>query len=95
MKLLCVADWRDRTTLSEVGGRFLEGGDLQPPAGLTLIGRWHDISAKKSWLVVDVSDGVAFETWMAKWSDHIDISVYPVLDDDECGVVLSRVLCRG
>ena len=95
MKFLCEGDWGSCTSLGEIGGRFLNDGDLVPSEGMALVGRWHDVSAKMFWLVVEVSDLAAFQGWAAKWSDYIDFTVYPVLDDEECAGVLSEVLGQG
>ena len=92
MKMMCIGDWSDRCSLSEIGGAFASLGDQFPEEGMTRIARWHNVSAKRFFLVVEVDDTSVFETWAAKWANYFDLSIFPVLDDEEIVAVLGNAL---
>ena len=91
MKLMLVLNW-DRSSLKEIGGKFASGVDVDVPEGVTLLGRWHDPASRMAWMVVETSDLVILQTWMARWSDFLDWETYTVMDDEEVGQVLQNVL---
>lgn len=67
--------------------RFLEGGGM-PPAGVTLIGRWHGMSGAGC-AVVETDDDKALYDWVAEWSEFLPMQTTPVLEDADAGEVLS------
>ena len=91
MKFMLTVDWA-KTELDEVGAKFLGGEDVDPPAGVELISRWHDLSSRQAWLVVETADTKAVQSWMSAWSDFIDWETYMIMDDAECQEVLRSVL---
>lgn len=91
MKLMLMGDWSG-TTLQDVGGRFASGEHAVPPEPCRLLTRWHDPSSKLFWLVVDAPDAGVLQEWMSRWSDIIDWQAYPVLDDNEVGEMLGKLL---
>ncbi|MEW8383147.1 MAG: DUF3303 family protein, partial [Candidatus Thiodiazotropha taylori] len=88
---MIIGSWQ-RTTLQEVGGRFASGEHSIPPEPCTLITRWHDPSSKRFWLVVDTPDAKIIQEWLSRWTDIIDWETFTVLDDQEVGEMLSRLL---
>jgi hypothetical protein len=70
-------------------GRFLQNGGT-PPAGVTLIGRWHGMS-DKGCAVVETTDAKALYAWMAEWSEFLPIETTPVLEDADAGAVLGAL----
>ncbi|MGI9521171.1 MAG: DUF3303 domain-containing protein [Hyphomicrobiaceae bacterium] len=92
MKFMCVGIWGEPTDLDDIGAKFLNDGDLIVSEGMTLLDRWHDLSSRKFWLITEVTDVLVFQTWAAKWSDEVNFEVYPALDDEQCGAILSKVV---
>ena len=91
MKLMLVVNWT-RTTLDKIGAKFLSGEDVDPPEGARLLGRWHDISSKQAWLLVEADDAATIQRWTAAWSDFIDWEIYPVVEDEEAAAVVEETL---
>jgi uncharacterized protein DUF3303 len=69
--------------------RFLKAGGM-PPAGVTLVGRWHGMSGNGC-AVVETSDPKALYAWFAEWSEFLPIETTPVLEDADAGAVLSSM----
>jgi hypothetical protein len=68
--------------------RFLETGGA-PPKGVKMLGRWH--GAGVGFALADCEDGKALYEWMAQWTDQVDITVHPVVEDREGAAVLRRI----
>ena len=66
--------------------RFLKTGGV-PPAGVTLIGRWHGMNGKGC-AVVESSDPQALFAYIAEWMEFIDIEATPLVEDAEAAAVL-------
>jgi hypothetical protein len=69
--------------------RFLQNGGL-PPAGVSMIGRWHGMSGNGC-AVVECTDPKALYAWLTEWSEFLPIETTPVLEDADAGAVLSAV----
>lgn len=91
MKLMLVGEWSG-STLQDVGGRFASGEHVVPPEPCRVLTRWHAPSSKLFWLVVEAPDAVTIQEWTSRWSDIIDWEIFPVLDDDEVGAMLGKLL---
>ena len=91
MKFMLVGDWTG-STIEEVGGRFANGEHSAPPEPCKVITRWHDPSSKLFWLVVETPDAATLQEWMSRWTDIINWNTFPVMDDQEVGEVLARLL---
>ena len=53
------------------------------PAGVTQIGRWHDIPNGNGWIVVESDNQEALTSWIMSWSGQCTFpTVTPVVDDD-------------
>ena len=63
--------------------------DPQPPAGVTLLGRWHILGSGDGFALVEADDPVAFSRFISAWADLVDQQVYPVVDDSEIAKALS------
>ncbi|MCC7010235.1 MAG: DUF3303 family protein [Acidobacteria bacterium] len=59
-----------------------------PPAGVTLLGRWHDATGHRGWTLSETSDASAIAKWVMGWSDLLTFETTPVLDDQEFGKLL-------
>ena len=60
--------------------RFRETGGL-PPAGATMLGRWHRLSGHAGYVLCESDDAVAVGKWMQDWTDVLTFEVVPVGDD--------------
>ena len=79
--------------MKEVAGRFLSGKGLQA-AGAKLIGRWHKSDASGGVAVYEVEDPAVFSRNALEWSDVLEVSHTPVLDDAEAGSALAAIFAR-
>ena len=64
-----------------VQARFKESKGDPPPAGIKLLGRWFAVGGGKGVHACECNDPIAFAKWAQKWSDLINIEIYPALDD--------------
>ena len=67
--------------------RFLKQGGI-PPAGVTLIGRWHGMNGKGC-AVVESSDAQALFSYIAEWMEFIHIEATPLVEDGEAAEALA------
>lgn len=70
--------------------RFLDSG-APPPAGVTMIGRWHALDGGHGFIIAESTDPKAIFAWVAEWTDVVDFTVTPVLDDAEAASVWQSV----
>jgi hypothetical protein len=76
-------------TRDEAIARFLETGG-QPPPGITLLGRWTqlDLCGRFVWLESD--DPQALTDFAHAWSEVVELTLAPVLEDQDFVAVLKR-----
>jgi hypothetical protein len=72
----------------EATARFLQTGG-GPPAGVTMLGRWH--AAGAGWVLAETDNAKALFEWLAQWSDLLEFSVTPVLEDAEAAEVFQKI----
>ncbi len=70
--------------------RFLKTGG-QPPAGVKLIGRWHDLAGRTGVSIVEASDATLLAKWALEWSDLLDLETRSVVDDEQAGLLLAAL----
>ena len=75
-------------TYSEGMDIFLETG-APSPDGVKTIGRWHAPGSKYGFHLVE-GDPAAVATLAAQWSPLVDLTLTPVIDDDEAKTALTR-----
>ena len=51
------------------------------PAGVNLLGRWHDLNNWSGFAIFEAEDDAAILSWTLQWTDLCDVSVRPVVDD--------------
>ena len=56
--------------------------------GGKLIGRWHE-AGNKGFMVVEADDAVSLGKYSNQWTDLCDITIVPVMTDEEVGQVLT------
>ena len=52
------------------------------PAGVSQIGRWHDVPNGNGWIVVETDNQEALTSWIMGWSGQCKFTVTPVVDDE-------------
>ena len=60
--------------------------------GVTLVGRWHELTSRTGVAIVEASDAIAVHRYLNQWNPHMDMDVAPVLDDDECTAAIKVIL---
>lgn len=81
MKLMVVWDSSPETRDTSLA-RFKETGGA-PPAGVKMLGRWHDVGGGGGFVLAETDDLVAVSRWVLGWSDVLSFQVVPVIDDEE------------
>lgn len=69
--------------------RFLKTGGV-PPAGVTMIGRWHGANGA-GFAIAESDDAKAIAEMVTEWSEFMDIQATPVLEDAELAGVLQKL----
>ena len=67
--------------------RFIDT-QAQPPAGIKMIGRWHDLGNRTGYSIVEADDAIAMGKWSQQWTDLLTIETHAVIDDEEFVKVL-------
>ena len=67
--------------------RFLETG-APPPKGVSLLGRWHGMSGQGV-AILESDDAKAMYELRSQWSDLLELSITPCLEDADAGAVLA------
>ena len=73
----------------QVAERFLNGSG-QPPAGVTLLGRWHNADHSGGFSLVETNDAAAAYAFAAEWSDVLEQRTNLVVEDADAGAGLSK-----
>jgi hypothetical protein len=68
--------------------RFAKTGG-QPPKGVKMLGRWHDVADGTGFTVSEADDASAIARWSLEWSDLMEMDVRPALNDEQLGAVLA------
>lgn len=66
--------------------QFLKDGGL-PPAGVTMLGRWHGTNGK-GFMVAESDDAAAMFAYFAQWQEFMPIESTMAVDDADAAVVL-------
>jgi len=69
--------------------RFKEAG-APPPEGVTMLGRWHDVTLRHGTALCEADSPAALALWTKQWADLLRFEIRPVLDDEQLQQVLSR-----
>jgi hypothetical protein len=73
--------------------RFLETGG-QPPPGVTLLGRWTQLDLCAGFALLESEDPHALTAFAHRWGDLLELTLAPVLEDQELSDVLERARAR-
>jgi hypothetical protein len=91
MKFIVTFSWKpDAKTRDEGIARFRKTGG-QPPAGVKLLGRWTRVDFSGGFDLLESDDPEALAEFALMWSDLMELTIVPVLEDQELSDVLQRM----
>jgi hypothetical protein len=71
-------------SVSTAAQKFLEGA-ATPPAGVTLLGRWHSIDCSGGFALYETDNAAALHLGATRWADLLEITTVAVIEDAEAG----------
>jgi hypothetical protein len=74
----------------EAANRFLSGKGA-PPAGVTLLGRWHQTDSSGGYALYETDDPAKLFEFAASWVDVLEIHSNIVVEDDVAGAALAKI----
>ena len=74
--------------VKEAIAQFKQTGGAPPP-GVTLIGRWHVTGTGRGFTLIESDDPVAMSKFALAWSDLLEQTITPVVDDAQLAAALS------
>lgn len=84
----------DTKTRDEAISRFRKTGG-QPPRGATLLGRWTRADFSGGFDLLESEDIQALTEFALMWSDVMELTIIPVLEDAQLSDVLQRIEKSG
>jgi len=91
MKFMMTFDWTpDTKARAEAIARFRNTGGL-PPKGARLLGRWTRADFSGGFDLLESDDAKAMTEFALMWSDLMQLTMVPVLDDEALAQVVGRV----
>jgi len=92
VKFIMTFAWKpDTPTREEAISRFKKTGGLPPNPGAKLLGRWTRADFSGGFDLIESEDPKALTEFALMWSDLMELTIVPVLDDNELSDVLERV----
>ena len=61
-------------------------------AGVKILGRWHDLAARRGVAILETTDLAAAARYAGMWNPHMDMEVVPVFDDEESASVAQQIV---
>jgi hypothetical protein len=91
MKFMMTFEWKpDTRTRTEAIARFRKTGGL-PPKSAKLLGRWTRADFSGGYDLIETDDAQALTEFALMWSDLMQLTIVPVLEDAALAEVLDRV----
>jgi uncharacterized protein DUF3303 len=91
MKFMLTFNWKpDTKTRAEGIARFQKTGG-QPPKGAKLLGRWTRADFSGGFDLLESEDSQALAEFALMWSDLMELTIMPVLEDGPLAEVLQRI----
>ena len=91
MKFMLTFSWKADTKARDEGiARFRKTGG-QPPKGAKLLGRWTRVDFSGGFDLLESDDPQALTEFALMWSDLMDLTIVPVLEDQGLSEVLQRI----
>ena len=63
--------------------------------GVELVGRWHDLVARTGVAVFEARDIKAVQLYALRWNPHMDLTIAPVIEDEEVASVAGAWLASS
>ena len=60
---------------------------LDAGEGVEIVGRWHDAAARTGVAIFEARDLRAMQRYALRWNPYMDLTIAPVLDDEEAVTV--------
>ena len=90
MKFIMTFEWKpDTKTRAEAVSRFRKTGGL-PPQTAKLVGRWTRADFSGGYDLIETEDPQALAQFALMWSDLMQLTIVPVLEDAALAEVLTR-----
>ncbi len=80
----------DTRTRAEAIARFKKTGGL-PPKGVKLLGRWTRADFSGGFGLIETDDPKALTEFALMWSDLMELTIVPVVEDHEASEVLEHI----
>lgn len=91
MKFIMSFQWTpDTRTRAEAIARFRKTGGL-PPKSAKLLGRWTRADFSGGYDLIETNDAQALAEFALMWSDLMQLTIVPVLEDGPLAEVLERI----
>jgi hypothetical protein len=91
MKFMLTFSWKPDTKTRDEGiARFRKTGG-QPPKGAKLLGRWTRADFSGGFDLLESDDPQALAEFALMWSDLMELTIVPVLEDGPLSEVLGRI----
>ena len=91
MKFMMTFHWAPDTKNRDEGiARFRKTGG-QPPEGVKLLGRWTRADFSGGFDLLESDDPQALTEFALMWSDLMELTITPVLEDEQLSEVLQRL----
>lgn len=91
MKFITTFSWKPDPKIREEGiARFKRTGGL-PPKGVTLLGRWTRVDLNGGFDLIESDDPKAIAEFSLMWSDLMELTTVPILEDEALATVLQRI----
>jgi hypothetical protein len=91
MKFMLTFSWTpDTNTRDEAIARFRKTGG-QPPKGAKMLGRWTRADFSGGFDLLESDDPQALAEFALTWSDLMQLTIVPVLEDEQLSQVLQRL----
>jgi uncharacterized protein DUF3303 len=90
MKFMLTFSWKPDIKARDQGiARFKKTG-AKPPKGVKLLGRWTRADFSGGFDLLETGDEKLLTEFALMWSDLMDLTIVPVLDDESLTEVLKR-----
>ena len=68
--------------------------DYALPEGLTQVARYHDVPGLQGVQILESDDPAKVMEWSLLWTDLLEISAVPVVEDEQAGAMAANALAR-
>lgn len=90
MKFMLTFTWKEGAKNQEEGIARFAAGLGTPPKGAKLLNRWTRADFFGGYDLIETEDPKTLAEFAIRWSDIMNIEIYPVLDDEPLLEVLKK-----